>query len=892
MKEKQQAKKIKNKKSKKSFTRLTAHIIPLEYDITLKPDLKNFTFEGVETIILNVTKATKALTLHSKEIDIETVSLEDFSGSPEKSSRKQEPDKIFTKNILYNQKADTATFTFEKTIRTGKYRLNIVFKGILNDKMRGFYSSKYLLHDKEHHIATTQFESTDARRAFPCFDEPAQKAVFNVSLVVPKGKTAISNTLPVKIEEHEAGFEVIRFAPTPMMSTYLLAFIVGDFEFIESKSKRGVGVRVFTIPGKIHQAKFALEYSIKTLDFYEEYFDINYPLPVLDMIAISDFQAGAMENWGAIIYRESALLIDEDHSSSSNKERVALVIAHEIAHQWFGNLVTMEWWTHLWLNEGFATYIEYLALDKLFPEWDMWTQFSTQDLGIALRLDALETTHPVEVVVHHPDEIGEIFDEVSYSKGASIIRMLASYLGEENFRNGLRYYLKKHSYKNTETVHLWEAFEKISGKPVEKIMKNWTALPGYPLIKVELKKNKDTLSLTQERFFASPVSKIKHKKKDNSKIVWQIPVIIGSNKRHKTYLISKSEQSFEKINQNWQKINLGESGFFRVAYSKELLEKLAEPILNKALSARDRLGIVRDLFALAESGDIKTTDALEFLKAYKNEDNYTVWLEITMGLSRLTQIFYKKESSKKDSSKIKSGLDKLTIELLTPIHQKLGWEKVAGELHSDTLLRALAISKLGRALDKNVIKKAKEIFEKSKKGIHLDPDLRNAIYGIVASVGEEKELKYFLEKYKKETLHAERDRLGAVLGDFTQDKILCEVAHFALSSDVRAQDTISILSTIGLNPLGRNIWLKCIKQNWKTLVYRYGDGGHTLARLMKAISFSAEEKHLKTFKDFFKKNPAPGAERSVKQVIEKMESNILWQKRDKRDLKKFFKYYS
>src|SRR3989338_4959221 len=337
--------------------------------------------------------------------------------------------------------------------------------------MRGFYRSQFEHEGRTKYIVTTQFESTDARRAFACVDEPSAKAVFDVTLIVPKHFCAISNTYETSVKEHKSGYQIIEFAPTPKMSTYLLAFIAGEFEHIEAKTKEGITVRVFATPGKIHQAKFALDVSVKTLSYFSDYFKVPYPLPVLDLIAIPDFPSGAMENWGAVTYRESAILVDSDHSSLQNKQWVALVIAHELAHQWFGNIVTMEWWTHLWLNEGFATYIEYLAVDKLFPKWDIWTQFSTNDLGRALHLDALLNTHPIEIPVHHPDEIGEIFDEVSYAKGASVIRMLASYLGEKDFRAGLHHYLKKHSYKNTETLHLWQAFEKVSGKPVAKMMR-------------------------------------------------------------------------------------------------------------------------------------------------------------------------------------------------------------------------------------------------------------------------------------------------------------------------------------------------------------------------------------------------------------------------------------
>jgi puromycin-sensitive aminopeptidase len=890
------------KKNNKISVRLSKNIIPIEYEIQLKPDLDNFTFEGIETITLSVLKATKTLTLHSKEIEIETAEV----GLPQ--------GKMFAK-ISYNEKNETATFIFPKVIKKNKnIKLTLVFKGILNDKMRGFYRSKYTILEKEYYIATSQFEPTNARRAFPCFDEPAQKAIFNVSLVVPPNKTAISNTLPISVKEHDAGlhaqarYQIVKFSPTPKMSTYLLAFIVGDFEFIESKTKNNARVRVFTTPGKKHQAKFALDCAIKTLEFYEEYFDIAYPLSTLDMIAIPDFTYGAMENWGAITYRESALLVDEDHSSISNKQWVALVIAHEIAHQWFGNLVTMEWWTHLWLNEGFASYIEYLAVDKLFPHWDIWTQFSTSDLGVALRLDALLNTHPIEIPVHHPNEIGEIFDEVSYSKGASIIRMLAEYLGEKDFRNGLRHYLKKHSYKNTKTFHLWESFEEISKKPIAKIMKNWTSRPGYPVIKAKIRNNK--LELSQERFFASSISKQKSK----DKTLWQIPFSIkNSSEIRNSYSeknllqvqfgrdiaqagepsIAKNQQIFmsaenklvREINfsnyTNWLKINFGETGFYRVAYSKELLEKLKLPVENKLLSPRDRLGIIRDLFALAEAGIIPTTDALEFLSSYKKEDNYTVWLELSLELGRFEQILAKENYKEK--------LNNLILDLFSPLANKLGWEKKKDEIHTDTFLRSLAIYRAGRAGDKKIITEARKKFSSTQKGSHVNPDIRGAIYSIIAKWGTKKEYNIFIKKYKKETLHEEKNRIGAILGNFTDPKILKITCEFALSKNVRTQDIMNIISSVGINPLGRDIWLNFIQKNWKILISRYGEGGHGIARLIKAIEGSAEIKHLKSFKKFFSTHDAPGAKRVIDQTKERLESNIAWLKRDGKIIERFFK---
>jgi len=606
------------KVSKKKGVRLSKDIVPERYSIKLKPDLEKFTFEGEETISVQVAKSTRSVTLHSKELDIEIAEIV------------EKHRKFFAKKISYNEKAETSTFYFNTSLRRGRTKLRIVFRGILNDKLRGFYRSQYEVVGEKRHMATTQFESTDARRAFPCFDEPAHKAIFEVTLMVPTHTFAISNTLPISEIEHEGGLREVKFSPTPKMSTYLLAFIVGEFEHIETYTKEGVLVRVFTTPGKKHQAEFALECASKILSFYNEYFDIPYPLPVLDLIAIPDFSAGAMENWGAITYRETALLIDHKNSSIASKQYVANVISHEIAHQWFGNLVTMEWWTHLWLNEGFASYVENLAVDNLFPGWNMWTQFAFFDLNRALSLDALRHTHPIEVEVHHPDEIAEIFDEVSYSKGASIIRMLADYLGEQDFRDGLRVYLKKHSYKNASTIHLWQAFEKVSGKPVARMMKNWTGRGGYPVIRIKEVGKK--LFLKQHRFLSNPKSAEEIK----DKTLWSIPIsIMSENGKARDLLLEKRQISIPVRAGGWLKVNVNEPGFFRTAYSPELMERLHGPLKSRKLSELDRLGLIRDAFSLSEGGVISTVETLKLADDYRDEDSYSVWVEFSMNLRKV-----------------------------------------------------------------------------------------------------------------------------------------------------------------------------------------------------------------------------------------------------------------
>lgn len=848
---------MKTKKNKKiKNVRLPSHVVPVHYDVTLKPDLEAHTFSGEVVVNLELKKTVKEITLHSKDLDLTTA----HAGI------------LFPAKVAYNTKAETATLSFKKPLAKGAQTLTITFKGVLKNNLRGFYKSTFTHEGKEHTIATTQFEATDARRALPCFDEPAQKATFGVTLIVPGDKTVISNTLPVETREHENGWKLVRFLPTPKMSTYLLAFIVGDFEHIEGKTKRGVPVRVVTTPGKTHQASFALDCAIRTLDFYEKYFDIKYPLPVLDMIAIPDFASGAMENWGAITYRETALLVDAEFSSIRTKQWVALVVAHELAHQWFGNLVTMEWWTHLWLNEGFASFIEYLAVNELFPSWDIWTQFTALDLGAALRLDALVTTHPIEIEVNHPSEISEIFDDVSYSKGASIIRMLEDYLGAKDFRDGLRYYLKKHSYKNASTIHLWEAFEKVSGKPVKKLMDNFTKMPGYPIVRMS--ENAKGVTMEQERFFSNPKSKERAK----DKTVWSVPlsVLAGSENKVKRVLLDSSRGEMKTPPVSWYKGNAREVGMYRVAYDKAILASLIEPVSSKKLSAPDRLGIIRDLFATAEAGTIGSVAPLEFLSSYKNETDYTVWVEIVSGLMRLRNVVTEPSARK--------SYDAFVIRNMQEVKRHVGLKAKKGEAHTKALLRTLIWGTLGVLGDKEVLAWAKREWKSPAK---IPADMRGIVYGTIASHGGKKEFTKLVALYKNATMHEEKNRIGAALGEFEDEKLLSGALIFALSKEVRVQDAPGIIAGVFGNSHGRALGWRFLKTHWDEMLTRYGEGGMMLSRLIRPAGLFVDMKNADDIRAFFKTHPAPGAERTITQILERIETNHLWKSRDEGNVAKW-----
>ena len=844
----------------KNTHRLPISVKPERYKIMLKPNLEDFTFYGEETIYLILSKPTKQITLHSADIEIDFVEF--IHGSKETWAGK----------ISYNPTSETATFTFPKNIQKGKGELKLIFRGILNDKMRGFYRSKYTHNGEDKHIATTQFESTDARRTFPSFDEPAQKAIFDVTLMIPAHLTAISNTIESQVLEHESGYKIVQFAPTPKMSTYLLAFIVGDFEYIEGKSIEGTLVRVFTTLGKKEQAKFALDVAIKCLEFYNNYFDIDYPLPVLDLIAIPDFAAGAMENWGAITYRESTLLIDEERSSTGNIQWVALVIAHEIAHMWFGDLVTMEWWTHLWLNEGFASFIEYLAIDHIFPSWDIWTQFVANEMGVAYQLDALDYTHPIEVEVGHPAEISEIFDKVSYSKGSSILRMLHEYLGPKDFQKGLQHYLKKHAYSNTETEDLWKALEAVSKKPVAKVMKNWTSKAGHPVVTVS--EYGQGLKLTQSRFYSSSISKAKSR----DKTIWNIPIKVEHPGHKGQMLMDRKTMSVHLHNKlNWIKLNAGESSLVRIDYPQHLLKGLEGAVRQGKLSAPDRIGLIRDTFGLAQGGGSPTTLALELAINYAREEDYTVWAEVSGHLSQLDSLlayenFYPE-------------FKKLGIQIYQQIAAKKGWQKQKGEKHTDGLLRGMVLNKLGSFGDENTINKAQELF---RGGSRIDPDLRGVVYNLVAENGKELEFNTLVKMYKEEDNQQEKERIGRSLGKFKDKILLKKTLDFAISQHVRYQNTLGIIASVWGNPVGRYLAWEFVKKNWKLLKERYA-GGHYFTRVFTPAGEFTKKEDAKDIESFVKKNPTPEAQRTIAQAIEQIYSNAEWLKRDREKIKIFLK---
>ncbi len=853
---------------------LPASVRPSKYRITLAPDLERFTFRGEETVEIQVLEPTDRIVVNAVEIEVQSAAVS-HGGSP-----------VQAQKIEYDASAETATFVFSSPLPKGQVHLNIQFTGQLNDRLQGFYRSTYRTPAGETRtLACTQFEATDARRAFPCWDEPALKATFQVALVVPSHLSAVSNTLVASETPAGPGLKRVQFRETPRMSTYLVAFVVGDLESVETRIPSGTLVRVWTTPGRREQGRFALETAARLLAYYNDYFGIPFPLEKLDHLAIPDFAAGAMENWGAITYRETALLFDPENSAPATRQRVAEVVAHEMAHMWFGDLVTMAWWNDLWLNESFASWMATKAVDHLFPEWDMWTQFIMMDLNAGLGLDGLENSHPIEAEVSNPAEVSELFDAISYSKGASILRMLEQFLGPDKFREGLRRYLSAHTYGNAQTQDLWQAMEEVSGQPVKAIMDSWVRQTGYPVVEAGVKRTTRTVtaSLAQRRFLYTGPS--------SDATLWQVPVrISGKGAAETDALLLTSQKGSVRLKEalpkdkkdGWVKVNPGHTGFYRVQYGEEEWGRFIQAIQSLELPTADRLGLQGDAWALARSGLVPATQFLKLAQAYSNEEEYGVWADLGGNL-RFMDFLISQEP-------YYARFQSFGRELSRPIAGKVGWNPRPGEGHLKVLLRSTALGLLGAFGDPATLAEARNRFQRFlERPATLAPELRGVVYALVAQNGSQQTHDTLRRLAKEAALQEERNRLHGAMARFADAVLLRQTLEMTLSPEVRPQDTVQLVAAVAGNPNGGvGLAWEYVKANWTEFDRRYGAGGFAMMRLVGITGSFTTMEARRDVEEFFRTHPAPAAARTIQQSLERIALNVRWLESNREGLAQWF----
>jgi puromycin-sensitive aminopeptidase len=839
--------------------RLPPNVQPAHYQISLTPDFQSFTFTGEERIDVTVAKATSEILLNAAELTISAASVSLPDGT------------VINAKVSLDEESERATLAVDSEIPPGQASLSLTFAGTLNDQLRGFYRSQYTAVDgTTKHLATTQFEATDARRAFPCWDEPSVKATFGVTLVIPDGQVAVSNMPEASSLPAGDRQRVVRFETTPRMSTYLLAFVVGDLSQVKGTASNGTTVGVWTTHGKEEQGRFALENSLKILDYMNDYFGIDYPLPKMDHIAIPDFAAGAMENWGLITYRETALLFDPGNSAAQARQRILEVVAHEMAHMWFGDLVTMEWWDDLWLNESFASWMGDKAVDHLYPEWQMWTQFVSQDTNTALGLDGLRTSHPIEARVDDPAEIRELFDAISYSKGGSVLRMLEDFLGAETFRQGLYGYLKAHEYGNARTEHLWSALADASAKPVTAIMDSWVKQTGYPVLNVDLKRGTDgvVMGLWQQRFL---YDNLLDSTPDAS--VWQVPVsVAAAGAETQALLVNESSASMTvsgATDDGWVKVNAGQTGFFRVNYHETEWGRLRDAVASRSLPAVDRMGLQNDAYALMRAGRLSATVFLSMAEAFVAETEAPVWGDLAANLKGLEGLLL-------DAPYIEAYRT-FARSLFSKIVADVGWDAKPGEGHLDAILRSVVVGQHGGYGDPGTLEEARKRFDALDSApSSLHPDLRGIVYGLTAQQGGREVYDRFWQMEKEAALHEEKVRLLGALTRFQDKALLQDLLGRSLGDEVRVQDSmIAIVQTAG-NKVGRDLTWQFIKDNWDELDRRYGKGGFAIMRIVGITGgFTTMDRHDEV-EHFFQEHSAPSAARTIQQSLERIRLNAKW----------------
>lgn len=834
--------------------RLLPLFTPAHY--TLHINLTGLTerhFLGEVTVRGTVAKSSRAITLHAKELQITSASID---GQPAEWRLEPEHDEI--------------TLLATEDLTPGEHKLTITYSGTITDPMHGIYPCYFTLNGHKKELIATQFESHHAREAFPCIDEPAAKAVFDLTLTTTTGITTLSNT-PITSQHAVDGNLVTTFGTTPRMSTYLLAFVTGELAYTEATSGNGVTVRGYSTPDKVEQTRYATEHAARTLDFYDEYFNLPYPLEKCDIIALPDFSTGAMENWGLITFRESCMLVDEQNTAADTKQFIAGVVCHELAHQWFGNLVTMQWWDDLWLNESFANWMEHAVVDHFYPDWQVWEQYNATSQQSAFTRDALASVQAVQQHVAHPDEIRSLFDPaIVYAKGGCLIRMLNEYLGTEVFREGLRLYMERHQYGNTHAGDLWAALSEVSGQDVAAFMEPWVRQPGHPV--VNFNHSGDHAKLTQNRFYANPTKIPEH---DDT--LWPVPVL--SEALPDLSLFKDAQATTVVKHQPNVLLNEGGTGFYHVQYDAKSLGAIAKNI--ETLQTGDRQRLLLDSLALTRAGHQATTNTLDLMAHYKNEASYSVWLAITAIIGALKIMV-------NDDPALKPHLKRYVGELAQHEFTRLGWERKKGETYFDELMRPLALGCMAYAEQPEVIAHGLHLLRGAEKPEDIPTDIRSIVYGIGVYHEGKPVLDRLLTWYDQTPSAEERINLTAGISNMQDTTLVPDILNLLTTKKIKLQDIGYWFAYLIRNAKAKDQTWAWMKDSWPWIHRNFSNDMHyTDFARYSAGGFSTAE-HLAAYKDFFTpKLKEPALKRTIEQGLEDIEIRKLWRERDLRAIKEF-----
>lgn len=853
--------KIASSQSQSNY-RLSRNVLPSSYELTFEPDLKSFKFRGNGTISICIFNPTRVIELNGLDLKMKNARITGINGGNSQ-----------TPGFEYDKSAERIKLNFSEPVKPGNYNLKIEFEGILNDKLRGFYRSHYKDETgKTRWIATTQMEPTDARRMFPCFDEPDMKAKFKLSVVIDADLKAISNGKILKeTVNKKTGKKRIDFESSPKMSTYLVALIVGDFKSTETKIACGVPVRVWALKGKEHLASFALKETCKALKYQTDYFGIPYPSNKLDLIAIPDFRSGAMENLGAITFREARLLVDEKKGSNFIKRSVVAVIAHELAHQWFGDLVTMQWWDDIWLNEAFASWMGTKTTEAIRPEYQELARAIYTRNG-SMRIDELKATRAIHAEVTDPKQAAEMFDGITYDKGESILWMLEGYVGEKAFQKGIHDYLKANEFGNAKSDDLWNAIGEASSLPVPEIMKTWVFQPGFPILRVDTK-NSGTITLQQNRYFAIG--------NPDSKQIWNTPVVmrnlIASNDTNSklTIRLDKQNKSF-KLPEDWKLalVNAKGRGYYRVLYPQAVRTKILREF--DKLSTEEKLAYLSDVKALDKKGMIPVEDRLALILKAKTEKDPLVQSSL-IGFARQPYSYL--------SDKEKSAYQRFVRSQLGSVAKKVGWRALPDESFSVKSLRSQIYYLLGTyGADKTIILEARHKFNQYMKDRNsISADIAQDVLSIVAYNGGLKEYEQVLSAYKSERIPEHEKKLLSALADFRQPQLVERTLKMVLGPEIRAQDGFRVIAfLLKSDDTNKQTW-QFVKKNWKKINAKFpGRSMSYIASACGSFDLPAEEKDLN---QFYSAHKLPSAKSSVSRMLEKVHSNVLYRKRNENKIR-------